>query len=210
MKRRSMMIGGAALVAAGFAFALPTGSATASPKVGSPAPDFVGVDVDGKQVKLSDYRGKTVVLEWYNHQCPFVRKHYDSANMQGLQKSAASDGIVWLTIVSSAQGEQGWLPPAEAKKLMATEKSAPAAKIVDPSGKIGKTFDARVTPHMYVIDAKGTLAYMGAIDDKPSTRVDDVPKARSYVKDALAAVKAGKAMDPAVTRAYGCTVKYGS
>lgn len=210
MKRRSLMIGTAAAVVAGLAFALPASSATAAPKIGTLAPDFVGTDVDGKQIKLSDYRGKTVVLEWYNKDCPFVRKHYDSGNMQNLQKAATAEGAVWLTIVSSAKGEQGWQPPGDAKAQLAVEKSASTTKILDPSGKIGHAYDARTTPHMYVIDAKGTLIYMGAIDDKPSTRVADIPTAHNYLTGALSALKAGKPADPAMTRAYGCTVKYGS
>lgn len=214
MKRRSLLggISALALVSAGFLLAYPSagGAAGTGPEIGRAAPDFQAVDVDGRPVRLADFRGKTVVLEWTNHECPFVRKHYGSGNMQQLQKAAADEGIVWLSIVSSAKGEQGWVSAEEAKKLVVEQKAAPANKLLDPEGKVGRLYGALVTPHMYVIKPDGVLAYMGAIDDKPSTRASDIPTARNYVKDALAALKAGKAADPAVTRAYGCTIKYSS
>jgi len=175
---------------------------------GKPAPAFQAKDVNGKTVSLADFRGKTVVLEWTNHECPFVKKHYTSGNMQALQKQAGADGIVWLTLLSSAPGEQGHVSAAQAKQLTTERNAAPDNVLFDTDGKIGRMYGAQVTPHMYVIDPKGVLTYIGAIDDKPSTRVADVQGARNYVREALAALKAGKPMDPPVTRAYGCTIKY--
>lgn len=201
------------LALAGSALALMLSSAAPAqadggPRVGQPAPAFSAVDTAGKTRSLAEFKGKTVVLEWTNHDCPFVRKHYDSGNMQTLQKEAVGQGVVWLTVISSAPGEQGHVAPAVADKLTKDRNAAPSAVLLDPSGKIGKSYDARVTPHMYVIDKAGTLAYMGGIDDKPTRNVADVPTARPYVKQALAEVLAGKAVSMPSTRAYGCTVKY--
>ncbi len=182
--------------------------ATAEP--GAMAPDFTAMGIDGKTYKLSDFRGKTVVLEWTNHDCPFVRKHYESGNMQSLQKEATGAGVVWLTISSSAQGDQGHVTPASAKELTVKRNAAPSAFLLDPKGEIGRTYNAKVTPHMYVVDKTGMLAYAGAIDDKPTANKADVPTARNYVRDALGAVAAGKAPANASTRAYGCTIKYSS
>ncbi|MET4699451.1 peroxiredoxin [Constrictibacter sp. MBR-5] len=210
MKRQSHFLG--FMCAAGLAaqFALAGTAAAGTAAVGEPAPDFQAVDTNGKPVKLSDYRGKTVVLEWTNHECPFVRKHYNADNMQGLQKTTTGDGAVWLTIVSSAEGEQGYVTPVEANKIIDEEKAAPTAKILDPKGDIGRAYGAQVTPHMYVVDAQGNLAYAGAIDDKPSTKVADVKTARPYLKEAYTAVTKGETPDPSLTRAYGCTIKYAS
>lgn len=211
MQRRSILLGsGVILGAVTLGLAGASLAVGAGPIVGKAAPEFSAVDANGKRVKLSDFRGKTVVLEWTNHQCPFVRKHYGSGNMQALQKEATGQGVVWLTILSSAKGEQGFVTPAEAKKLIAEGGAAPSHYLFDTDGKIGKQYAATVTPHMYVIDAAGKLAYMGGIDDKPTTRQDDVKTARPFVREALAAVKAGKPMEPASTRAYGCTIKYAS
>ncbi|MCW5731010.1 MAG: redoxin domain-containing protein [Alphaproteobacteria bacterium] len=214
MQRRTLLggISALALLSGAALMTLPAASiaAGAGPEVGRGAPDFQAMDIDGKPVRLADFRGRTVVLEWSNHECPFVRKHYSSGNMQQLQKAATDEGIVWLTIVSSAKGEQGYVSAAEAGQLIADQKAAPTSKLLDPDGRIGRSYGALVTPHMYVIGPDGVLAYMGAIDDKPSTRASDIATARNYVRDALAAVKAGKPADPAVTRAYGCTIKYAS
>lgn len=181
----------------------------AAPVVGAPAPTFTGTDSAGQSQSLADYRGKIVVLEWTNHDCPFVRNQYNSGNMQGLQKEAAKDGVVWLSVISSAPGEQGNVSPAQANRLTHDRGAQPAAVILDPNGTIGKTYGAKTTPHMFVIAADGTLAYMGAIDDRPATSGD--PKtARNYVREALAAVEAGKPVPTAVTQPYGCSVKYGS
>ncbi|MDA7948071.1 MAG: thioredoxin family protein [Hyphomicrobiaceae bacterium] len=188
--------------------ALPT--ARAEPRIGERAPDFVGVDSNGKTHKLSDLKGKTVILEWTNHDCPFVQKHYSSGNMQKLQKLATGDGVVWLSVISSAPGLQGHVEPAKANTLTTERDAAPSAVILDPEGEIGRAYNARTTPHMFLIDKNGTLVYKGAIDDKPSANNADVPIARNYVRDALAAHAAGKPVDPDATRPYGCSVKYGS
>jgi len=185
-----------------------TGVEGDGPRVGKPAPDFVGTDSYGKTVALKDLRGRTVVLEWSNHQCPFVGKHYRSGNMQALQKEAAGQGVVWLTILSSAPGTQGSVTAAEANELTRSRGAAPAAVVLDPAGTIGRAYDARTTPHMFVIDGAGTLVFMGGIDDKPTTDVADIATAKNYVRLALNAVAAGKPVQEAVTRPYGCSVKY--
>ncbi len=208
MLRRTLLMAGAALAAGLIALHGAEAEPLASP--GKPAPDFRAMDVNGKPVTLSDFRGKTVVLEWTNHECPFVQKHYNSGNMQGLQKQAAGEGIVWLTLLSSAPGTQGHVSATEAKQLNAERNAAPGNVLFDADGKIGRMYGAQTTPHMYVIDPKGVLTYIGAIDDKPSANPADVKGARNYVREALAAVKAGKPMDPALTRAYGCSIKYSS
>lgn len=195
-----------------FAVAVLPGAATfavgGGPRVGMPAPDFVGTDSYGKTVTLSELRGRTVVLEWSNHGCPFVGKHYRSGNMQALQKEAVGQGVVWLTILSSAPGTQGNVTAAEANELTRSRGASPTAVILDPSGTIGRAYDARTTPHMFVIDKTGTLVYMGGIDDKPTTDVADIATAKNYVRLALGAVAAGKPVQEAVTRPYGCSVKY--
>lgn len=176
--------------------------------VGKPAPAFTGVTSDGKTVKLSDYRGKTVILEWTNHGCPFVGKHYSTQNMQSLQKEAGGKGIVWLSVISSAPGQQGHVTGERANALSVSRGASPAAVILDEKGTIGRAYEATATPHMYVVDEKGVLAYKGAIDDIPSANHDDVAKATNYVRSALAAMATGKLPDPQATRAYGCSVKY--
>ena len=191
------------------AAALVSSTALAAPKVGQPAPDFVGVDSQGKSHKLSDLKGKTVVLEWTNHDCPYVRKHYGAGNMQKTQKAARNDGVIWLSVISSAPGRQGHVEGAQADELTTSRDAAPNAVLLDPKGKIGRLYEAKTTPHMYIIDAKGTLRYRGAIDSIPSSWADDIPKATNYVTAALGQMKAGQAVKPSVTRAYGCSVKYG-
>jgi len=186
------------------------GTAMAAPQIGAPAPAFTATDTNGKTHSLSDFRGKTVILEWTNHDCPYVRKHYETGNMQALQKDATGDGIVWLSVISSAPGLQGHVSPERADELTAERDAAPNAVLLDPQGDVGKAYDARTTPHMYVIDAKGTLVYMGAIDDRPTARHSDVEGARNYVREALNAMEGGEAIAQPVTRAYGCSVKYGS
>ena len=189
-----------------------TGAVAASPgpQIGAPAPAFNAVDSKGQKVSLADYKGKTVVLEWTNHDCPFVRKHYESGNMQALQKETTSQGVVWLTIASSMAGEQGYVTGPDADGLTQKRGAAPTAFLLDPQGNVGKAYNAKVTPHMYVIDPNGTLVYMGGIDDKPTTRHADVQGARNYVREALAAMGAGKPIEANSTRAYGCTIKYSS
>jgi peroxiredoxin len=179
-----------------------------SVKVGEPAPAFSALATTGKTVALADQRGKLVVLEWTNHDCPYVRKHYDTANMQGLQKEATGRGVVWLTIISSSPGTQGHVTAAQADDLTTSRKASPTAVLLDPTGAVGRMYGATNTPHMYVIDKAGVLAYAGAIDDRPTTRRTDVAGASNYVRAALDAVAAGQPVKTPVTRAYGCTVKY--
>lgn len=192
-------------LAAAVALAAP---AIAAVQVGQAAPNFKLNDAEGKVVTLSDFRGKTVVLEWHNPGCPFVQKHYNSGNMQKTQAAAAKDGAVWLTINSGAPGKQGHMSGAEAKKLVADEKARSTAYLLDPKGVVGKGYDAKTTPHMYIIDAKGTLVYAGGIDDKPTANAADIAGARNHVSAALAEMKAGKPVSVATSRPYGCAVKY--
>ena len=177
-------------------------------KPGDPAPSFSAPDLTGKTVHLSDYAGKITVLEWTNDGCPFVGKHYDSGNMQALQQKYTAAGIVWLTIASSAPGEQGYVTAAEAKSDLAHWRATPTDFLLDPAGIVGRLYDARATPHMVVIDRSGRVVYMGAIDDTPSTRLADVKTAHNYVAAALDAVAAGQPVAVSSTRAYGCSIKY--
>ena len=204
--RRALLLSSLALMAAGL-YALST-PLQAAPRVGQPAPAFSGTDTQGKTQRLADYRGRTVVLEWTNHDCPYVRKHYGGGNMQALQRAAAADGVAWLTLISSAPGKQGHVSAREADTLTRDRDAAPAAVILDPSGEIGRMYAAKTTPHMYVIDQRGTLVYMGGIDDRPTADVADIPGARNHVAAALAEIKAGKPVSQAVTRPYGCSMKY--
>jgi peroxiredoxin len=183
-------------------------SAIAATVTGQQAPDFTAVDSNGKPVKLSDFQGKTVVLEWTNHDCPYVKKHYGSGNMQALQTETTGKGIVWLSVISSAPGQQGHVAGLEANKLTDDRKAKPSAVVLDPKGTVGRAYGATATPHMFVVAPDGKLAYSGAIDDKPNTNVADVKTARNFVRDAVAAVAAGKPMTPGQTRSYGCSVKY--
>jgi hypothetical protein len=175
---------------------------------GTPAPAFTATDIAGRAVSLNDYRGKTVILEWTNDGCPFVGKHYNSGNMQALQRRFTSEGGIWLTIASSAPGEQGYVTPDGARADIARWKAAPSDYLLDPNGVVGHSYDARATPHMVVIDPKGVLVYMGAIDDKPSVDPADVKRAKNYVVAALDALATGQPVTVAVTHAYGCSVKY--
>ena len=177
-------------------------------RVGEPAPDFTGVDSNGKTHRLSDFKGKTVVLEWTNHECPFVRKHYESGNMQKLQKAATGDGVVWLSVVSSAPGQQGNVDGQKANQLTKSRNAAPTAVLLDSDGAIGRTYSARTTPHMFVITPEGKLAYAGAIDSISSSNKADISKADNYVTDALKAVKNGQPVSKPATQPYGCSVKY--
>lgn len=188
-------------------FAVPS-AAAAAPKVGQPAPAFKLMDVDGKERSLAEFAGKTVVLEWTNDGCPFVQKHYGSGNLQKLQQRWTDKGVVWLVVNSSSKGKQGHVDAAGAKQLMAEHGMKPTAYLLDPDGKAGKAYAATATPHMYVIDAKGNLAYQGAIDDKPTADPADIANAKNYVEAALTEVLAGKPVTTSATRAYGCSVKY--
>ena len=190
----------------GLARALPAEAAAA--KVGEAAPAFTSTSTGGAAVSLAEHRGKLVILEWTNHDCPYVRKHYDTGNMQALQKEATGQGVVWLTIISSAPGTQGHVSAGQADELTTTRKASPTAVLFDPTGVVGKAYGATNTPHMYVIDPKGMLVYAGAIDDRPTTKRSDVQGAQNYVREALQAVAAGQPVKTPVTRAYGCTVKY--
>lgn len=186
-----------------------TGSSAKPAVVGQPAPNFTLKDIDGKTHSLADFKGRTVVLEWVNPECPFVVKHYEkSGNIPSLQKSATSDGVVWLAINSGRNGGQGDFEPDRVKKWMEKTKAAPTAYLRDRDTKIGQLYGAKATPHLYVVDPKGTLVYAGAIDSIRSSRVDDIAKAENYVTSALAAVKAGKPVATPVTQAYGCSIKY--
>ncbi len=200
----------ARIAAVAFALMVPAVQAWAKPQIGQPAPDFTGTDSNGKSWSLSSLRGKTVVLEWTNDGCPYVQKHYNSGNMQSLQKSAAAEGIVWLTVISSAEGQQGYVTGEEANKLTESRHAAPTAVILDPSGEIGHAYGAQTTPHMFIIDANGKLVFMGGIDDKPTTDPTTIKTAKNYVREALDELKAGKPITEAVTRPYGCSVKYKS
>ena len=185
-----------------------TGTAVAAPQVGQPAPEFTLTDSNGQSHKLSDFKGKFVVLEWLNHGCPFVVKHYESGNMQNLQKEYTGKDVVWLSIVSSAPGKQGHMSPEETNRAKAEKGSAATAVLLDEDGTVGKLYDAKVTPELYVINPAGVLVYAGAIDDKKSTDPADVAGAKNYVKQALDEAMAGKPVsEPSIT-AYGCSVKY--
>ena len=203
LNRRNLMLAAAAtLVAAGAATAQGAG-----PVIGQPAPNFSAPDADGKARSLSQYRGKTVVLEWTNHDCPYVKKHY-SGNMQSLQREATRDGVVWLSIVSSAPGQQGHITGAQAKQLTASRGASPRAVLLDPSGDVGRLYGAKTTPHMFVINPQGRLVYAGGIDDVATNKVEDLKRAKPLVRLALADVKAGRAVAIPASRPYGCAVKY--
>ena len=186
--------------------ALATLSFAAGP--GQDAPAFTLADAQGKSVSLSDHAGKTVVLEWVNFDCPYVRKHYGAGAMQALQKEATSKGVVWLSIASSAPGKQGHFEGKALQKRIAKEKWAGSSYLVDADGKVGRSYGARSTPQMVVIAPDGKVAYAGAIDDKPGSDAEELKSARNHVRDALAALEAGKPVDPATTVPYGCTIKY--
>ena len=175
---------------------------------GEQAPDFALTDLAGKPVKLSDHKGSTVVLEWVNPECPYVRKHYDSANMPNLQKEFGSKKVVWLTVNSTNANHPEFKTPAQMSSWMKQKGGAPAATLLDSDGKVGKLYGARTTPHMYIVNPQGKLVYVGAIDDKRSTNPADVKTAKNYVRLALEESLAGKPVSTASTTPYGCTVKY--
>ncbi len=198
------------LTAAAFLAALHPGQA-ATAEVGKAAPDFTLTDINGNRHSLAGLRGKTVVLEWVNPECPFVMKHYDkSGNIPKLQKAATDDGVVWLTINSAAAGKEGDYDAVKAKDWQQRINSAATAYCRDQDGTVGKLYDARHTPTLYVVNGAGTLVYAGGIDSINSSRVEDIAKASNYVAEALADLKAGRPVGHAVTRAYGCSVKYGN
>ena len=213
MIRYTLVLFAAAFVTQASQAAAPTtapaaASATVA-KIGSPAPDFTLTDTNGKSHSLSSLKGKTVVLEWFNKDCPYVRKHYESSNMQALQKKYSDQGVVWLTVISSAEGKQGFETAADANKTRADWKIASVATLLDSKGEVGgKLYKAKTTPHMYIIDPKGTLVYNGAIDSISSSSQADIPKSENYVASALDLVAAGKPVKTATTKPYGCSVKY--
>jgi peroxiredoxin len=183
-------------------------AAQAAPKIGEPAPAFTATDSNGKTHNLSDFKGKIVVLEWTNAECPYVVKHYDSKNMQGLQEKYTGQDVVWLSINSSAEGKQGHVTAEAANALIAEKGAKPTAYIIDADGTIGKAYDAKTTPHIFVIDKDGVLAYAGAIDDNDSAKAEDAATAKNYVAAALDALLAGTPVETAQTKPYGCSVKY--
>ena len=183
------------------------GSFAADP--GTAAPDFHLKDLNGKPVSLSTLKGKVVVLEWVNYGCPFVIKHYDSGNLPALQKEAAGKEVVWITVNSSAEGKQGHHPAPEMAELAAKKGNAAAHFVIDADGTVGRAYGAKVTPHLFIIDAEGKVAYNGAIDSSPSTQSEDVAKAEPWFRRALEAVLAGKPVEHGLNKPYGCGVKYG-
>ena len=201
-------LGSAAVLAAVATLGPSAVPAAAVGIVGQPAPGFTLTDSNGKPRSLADFPGKVVVLEWWNYQCPFVGKHYGSGNMQKLQKEWTARGVVWLTVNSSAPGKQGHVDGAQANALMTEKGGAPSAVLLDPDGKMGRSYGAKTTPHMFVINPRGTLVYAGGIDDKPSTDQSDIATARNFVSAALAEVTAGKPVTAATSQPYGCGVKY--
>ena len=179
-------------------------------KTGDPAPDFKATDANGKTETLSQYRGKYVVLEWTNRDCPYTRKHYVSGNMQALQKEWTAKGVVWLTVLSSRPGAQGYADAPTEQKVLQQLHAAPTAALLDPNGQIGHLYEARTTPHMFVIDPDGKLIYQGAIDDRATSDASDIKGATNYVSEALNESMEGKQVLHATTRPYGCSVKYGA
>jgi len=200
--RRSLMLGGAAVAL------MPALAFAASPDVGKPAPLFTAVDSNGKSWSLAELKGKIVVIETTNHDCPYVRKHYTAKNMQSQQREAAAKGVVWLTSASSATGEEGYVTAPQANELTKKRDAAPAAVLLDPQSKIARAYGATVTPHMYIIDASGILVYKGGIVSIPSSDIADIPKAKQYIRIGLGEVLAGKPVSDSSTRPYGCSLKY--
>ncbi|PYJ47797.1 MAG: thioredoxin family protein [Verrucomicrobia bacterium] len=180
------------------------------PPVGSAAPDFSLIDANGKTHSLSQYKGKYVVLEWFNPECPFVKKHYGSGNMQKLQQQYTGKGVVWLTIDSNAPGTEGNVTPEQAQKITASWKTRQTALLLDPDGKVGRAYGAKNTPDMVIVNPEGKIAYEGAIDSKATPNPADIPNSTNYVKAALDESLAGKPVTTPQTRPYGCSVKYKS
>ncbi|BFM10282.1 thioredoxin family protein [Simiduia litorea] len=199
-----MIIRVVTLLAALFA----TGLASARISVNEPAPDFTLPSSNNETITLSQYKGKMVILEWTNHLCPYVQKHYDSGNMQKLQKQYTDEGVVWLSIISSAAGKQGYVTAAEANSLTENRNASPNYVLFDADGQVGKTYGAQTTPHIYIIDKEGALRYQGAIDSIKSTDQADIPKAENYLTSAMQALAKGEAVKRPVTAPYGCSVKY--
>jgi peroxiredoxin len=191
-----------------FAALVMTATLAWAVRVGEPAPDFTATDSNGQVHHLSDYRGKFVVLEWTNRGCPYTRKHYESGNMQRLQQEWTAKGVIWLTVLSSAPGKQGYMTAADENAYLKQENAHPTAALLDPTGALGRLYDAKTTPDMYVINPQGVLVYDGAIDDRPTTDVADIQGAKNYLNEALEEAMSGKPVSDPVTRPYGCSVKY--
>jgi AhpC/TSA family len=191
-------------------FGLCLAGSAAAAEIGAAAPQFTGTTSTGQKISLNDFAGKTVVLEWTNDGCPYVRKHYGTGNMQALQKEATAEGVVWLSVISSAPGKQGYVTGPQADELTKTRGAAPSYVVLDPQGTIGKAYEAKTTPHMFIVDGKGILRFAGGIDDKPTTNPSSVKDARNYVREALADLKAGKPIAVTDPESYGCSIKYGS
>jgi peroxiredoxin len=189
-------------------FALIALSLAWAARVGEPAPDFTATDTNGKVHKLSEYQGKFVVLEWTNRGCPYTQKHYNSGNMQRLQREWTSRGVVWLTVISSAPGKQGYVTASEENAYLKQANAAPTAVLLDPAGTLGHLYDAKTTPHIFIINPKGALIYNGAIDDRPTTDLSDVNGAKNYVSIALEEATSGRPVSNPTSRPYGCSVKY--
>jgi peroxiredoxin len=207
--------GGAGITAVAVIVALVVGmigifdvAAGTAPQIGQPAPDFTTLDSRGNPVQLQSYRGKTVVLEWTNADCPYTRKHYSSGNMQSVQGLAQQNGVVWLTVISSAPGKQGYVNGPAADALTQSHKAVPAAVLLDPQGAVARLYAAKTTPHLFVIDKNGTLQYMGGMDSLATVDEADIARAEPYLKEAMLAVVQGKAVQHAVTKPYGCSIKY--
>jgi hypothetical protein len=195
-------------VTAVFTFLIGPFAAAAGLQIGQPAPDFTATDSKGSAVSLRELRGKIVVLEWTNADCPYTRKHYSSGNMQGIQALAQKDGVVWLSVISSAPGKQGYVDGPAADALTHARGAAPSSVLLDPQGTLGRLYGAKTTPHMFVIDKNGALQYMGGIDSLATADAGDIPSAEPYLKEAMLAVVQGSPVAHAVTRPYGCSVKY--
>lgn len=202
MTRKRLTVGLALIFAVVFAW-----NAWAA-RVGQHAPDFTATDTNGKTHTLSEYAGRYVVLEWTNNGCPYTQKHYTSGNMQNLQRQWTSRGVVWLTVISSAPGEQGYMTASQENAYVQRANAAPTAVLLDPKGTLGHLYDAKTTPDMYVINPQGMLIYSGAIDDRASTDTSDIKGAKNYVDVALNEAMAGKQVSAPATRPYGCSVKY--
>jgi peroxiredoxin len=187
---------------------VPVAAVAQSARVNAPAPAFSATDSHDQSHSLDQYKGKYVVLEWHNQGCPFTRKHYESGNMQALQKEWTGKGVVWLTVISSAPGKEGYVTPTQENDYLAKMHAAPTAALLDPEGKVGRLYNAKTTPDMFIIDPQGKLIYSGAIDNRPTADADDIHGADNYVSDALSAAMAGKPIVNPYTRAYGCSVKY--
>ena len=190
------------------ALSLSIAAAAQAANVGQPAPDFSAPDLQGKPVKLSDHRGKYVVLEWTNPECPYVRRHYNSGNMPSLQKELGAKDVVWLTVNSTSQSSSEFKTPQEMAKWMSEKGAAPKATLIDKDSKVGKLYSARTTPHMYVVDPQGKLIYAGAIDDQRWASAAETKNAKNHVRAALGEAMAGKPVSVSATSPYGCTVKY--